>query len=303
MRRTTTIFAAITILLMFTGAARAPQQVNWEALNPAFQGATFVKDRSVCLGCHEESIKKYEKTAHHKAFSAGRTSLEALDCESCHGPRSKHVEEPNRDLALDKLNATQRSAICLQCHQGAGNQIQWSGSGHAAAEVSCTNCHVVMEPRTEKALLAGRTEPDTCYSCHSDMRSKVAKTSHHPIREGKMACSSCHNPHGSSGPSLLRAASLNETCYTCHADKRGPFLWEHSPARDNCATCHDAHGSNNRALLVAKGSLQCLECHSYGGHINSPRYNRTSTPYGQGCVNCHFMVHGSNHPSGAKLTR
>lgn len=303
MRRIGFVIAALPILFLLTGAVRAPQQVNWESLNPAFNGATFVKDRTVCLGCHEESMKKYEETTHHKAFSAGRTALEALDCESCHGPRSKHVDNPNRDFAIDKLTASERSSICLQCHQGGTDQMHWSGSAHSGADVSCTSCHFVMQKRTETALLAGRNEPETCYSCHSDMRSKLQKTSHHPVREGKMTCSSCHNPHGSAAPSLLRAASVNETCYNCHADKRGPFIWEHPPARDNCISCHDAHGSNNRTLLVAKGSLQCLECHSYGGHINGMRYNRTSTPYGQGCVNCHMMVHGSNHPSGAKLTR
>ena len=39
MRRVITILAVVPILLMFTGAARAPQQVNWEALDPAFSRA------------------------------------------------------------------------------------------------------------------------------------------------------------------------------------------------------------------------------------------------------------------------
>ena len=43
--------------------------------------------------------------------------------------------------------------------------------------------------------------------------------------------------------------------------------------------------------------------HSVWAYINVPRYNRTSNPYGNGCVNCHIMTHGSNHPSGAKQTR
>jgi len=55
--------------------------------------------------------------------------------------------------------------------------------------------------------------------------------------------------------------------------------------------------------LNRKDSFLCLQCHSYGGHINLPRYNRTSNPYGSGCTNCHMAIHGSNHPSGAKLTR
>jgi DmsE family decaheme c-type cytochrome len=117
-----------------------------------------------------------------------------------------------------------------------------------------------------------------------------------------MDCTGCHNPHGST-PSLLTKNTLNETCYSCHAEKRGPFVWEHAPARETCANCHTPHGSNQRNLLAGKDPFLCLGCHSYGGHINLPRYNRVSNPYGSGCTNCHLSVHGSNHPSGAKLTR
>lgn len=117
-----------------------------------------------------------------------------------------------------------------------------------------------------------------------------------------MDCASCHNVHGAT-PALLTKNTVNDTCFTCHTDKRGPFVWEHAPARENCANCHTPHGSNQRSLLTGKDSFLCLSCHSYGGHINLPRYNRTSNPYGNGCVNCHTSVHGSNHPSGAKLTR
>ena len=117
-----------------------------------------------------------------------------------------------------------------------------------------------------------------------------------------MDCASCHNAHGSA-PSLLIRQSVTETCFTCHTDKRGPFVWEHAPVREDCANCHAAHGSSQRNLLTAKDPFLCLSCHSYGGHVNLPRYNRVSNPYGSGCSNCHISVHGSNHPSGAKLTR
>jgi DmsE family decaheme c-type cytochrome len=117
-----------------------------------------------------------------------------------------------------------------------------------------------------------------------------------------MDCASCHNVHGSTAGLLIKN-TLNETCVTCHAEKRGPFIWEHAPVRESCANCHVPHGSNHRNLLTVKDSFLCLTCHSYGGHINLPRYNRVSNPYGSGCVNCHITAHGSNHPSGAKLTR
>ncbi len=297
------VLITLTVCVSVLAAPRAPRPVDWAALNPAFKDATFVKDTSVCLTCHEDSVKAYEQTTHHHAFRAGRTGLEALECESCHGPRSKHVENPGRDFALEGLDADHRSSICLQCHEGGRNQMHWSGSAHNAANMSCDSCHFVMKQKTETALLARNSEQETCYQCHASVRGQMQKASHHPVREGKISCSNCHNPHGTISTSLLRGSSLNDTCYSCHADKRGPFIWEHPPARDNCGTCHEAHGSNNRSMLLAKGAFQCTQCHSYGGHINVPRYNRVSTPTNSGCVNCHVAVHGSNHTSGAKLTR
>ena len=70
-----------------------------------------------------------------------------------------------------------------------------------------------------------------------------------PMLEGKMSCSSCHNPHGSITPALLKEPSLNDTCFTCHAEKRGPFLWEHAPVVESCTNCHDPHGSNHDKML------------------------------------------------------
>jgi DmsE family decaheme c-type cytochrome len=281
------------------GTAQA-EGVDWAAINPAFAGATYVKDKQVCAGCHEDSMAAYQHTEHARIFEYGAKGvLQARDCESCHGPRSQHVENPDTSLAM---TGEQYGAACLQCHQDSG-RMYWKSSQHKTADVSCTSCHTVMQKKSDRALLTAAEETAVCYTCHADVRGQMQKAYHHPVREGKMSCSSCHNPHGSVGKNLLKGATVNETCFQCHQEKRGPFVWEHPVVRENCANCHDVHGSNNRDLLNAKGSFLCMQCHSYGGHINVPRYNRTSNPYGQGCVNCHITQHGSNHPSGAKFTR
>jgi DmsE family decaheme c-type cytochrome len=275
--------------------------VDWPAINPAFAGATFVNDQETCRTCHEDVMSSFEYTAHARAFAHGAPPSGAGVCEICHGPRSKHVENQAPETAYARLSPKGRSAVCLQCHDG-GTRFGWKSGPHGQNDVSCTSCHSVMSNRGERALLAKRTVTDTCYACHDQVRAESQKMSHHPVREGRMDCASCHNAHGST-PGLLKKNTLNETCTSCHAEKRGPFLWEHAPVRENCANCHTPHGSNNRNLLTAKDSFLCLSCHSYGGHINLPRYNRTSNPYGNGCVNCHITTHGSNHPSGAKQTR
>jgi len=274
--------------------------VDWVALNPAFAGATFLGNDQICTACHQDAVHAYRGTAHARMAEVGRLRGQ-LTCESCHGPRSQHIAALGTALAWENLDAAQQSSVCMQCHEG-GTRMAWAGGPHAWSDVSCTDCHSVMEAKSHKALLTQKAVPETCYTCHAETRAQMSKTSHHPVREGLMDCASCHNVHGSS-PGLMLTPTMNETCLTCHADKRGPFVWEHQPVRESCATCHEPHGSSNRALLTKKDTFLCLSCHSYGGHINLPRYNRVSNPYGSGCMNCHMTIHGSTHPSGAKFIR
>jgi DmsE family decaheme c-type cytochrome len=132
-----------------------------------------------------------------------------------------------------------------------------------------------------------------------------------PLLEGKISCVDCHNPHGSTTPPLLKANSVNETCYNCHAEKRGPFLYEHAPVRDNCVNCHSPHGSNNEKLLVVARPILCQQCHEQNGHLtelmtrggiaNGPRPD--PRVIGRACNNCHSQIHGSNSPSGSRFER
>jgi DmsE family decaheme c-type cytochrome len=297
------IAASTAVLAVALGwnasVATAPARpVDWVKLNPAFAGATFVKDPEACRTCHEDAMDTFAGTKH--AHAAGVASMARTgDCESCHGPRSKHIEDPTAELAITKADA--QSKVCLQCHEG-GARFAWKAGPHQSADVSCTSCHTVMEKKSDRALLMKSTGRETCSSCHADVKGELNKMSHHPVREGRMECASCHNVHGSTA-SLLLKSTVTDTCVTCHTEKRGPFVWEHAPVRESCANCHTPHGSNQRNLLNGKDAFLCLSCHSYGGHINLPRYNRVSNPYGSGCTNCHITTHGSNHPSGAKFTR
>ncbi len=110
---------------------------------------------------------------------------------------------------------------------------------------------------------------------------------------------------------MIKADSINELCYTCHTDKRGPFLWEHSPVRENCTTCHAPHGSNHERLLVAKLPWLCQRCHVSTRHPGS-LYDLRNTVAGanpnnraieHSCRNCHNNIHGTNAPSGPYFGR
>jgi DmsE family decaheme c-type cytochrome len=99
---------------------------------------------------------------------------------------------------------------------------------------------------------------------------------------------------------------VNETCYTCHSEKRGPYLWEHPPVVENCANCHDPHGSNHEKMLKVPRPRLCQQCHptGHGGPLAKPSDPaQVRFVFNKACNNCHFNLHGSNHPAGAFFTR
>lgn len=311
------LFFIIAPLFLHLEKAGA-KEVDWTAINPDIADATYVKNDAKCLECHEDYMQTFDKTRHARAFKFGaQNELQSRGCEACHGPMSKHLtasrkKEYRISLKTDgPLTPQQRNSVCLQCHEK-GIRMHWQGSQHEISGVGCSKCHYISERRSGKNLFINEDSKKACFQCHKERRAQLQRSSHMPLREGKMDCSSCHNPHGGPGPSLLKTASVNETCYQCHAEKRGPMLWEHAPVRENCSNCHDPHGSNFQTLLKAKPPYLCQQCHDGSGHPGT-LYSGTALPgssgspqkqfYGKGCLNCHSQIHGSNHPSGARLQR
>lgn len=313
------VFLAIAVLLLFAvnPAAAFYGEVDWVKINPNLKGAASINSIDGCVECHADYIKLFNKSKHAKSikYKSGDIGIQNT-CEACHGPLSKHLEEPDLGKKLDSvisfktITPKQKSAICLQCHESE-SRMHWRGSAHEMMGGSCDKCHYVMTKKSRKAMLISEDPKNSCFQCHKQQRSLMERTSHHPLREGKLSCTSCHNPHGGIGPKLLNTASVNETCYQCHQEKRGPYIWEHPPVRENCSGCHEPHGSNLDSLLKIKMPYLCENCHSNTQHPSNIYDNRAlgtrsgslSRVIGKSCLNCHGMVHGSNHPSGARLTR
>ena len=314
---------AVGFLLAGTVATSATAADAAPADNPAAK-ARMAEDAK-CTTCHNEAWRKPVLSIYQTPHG-NRADARAPVCTSCHGQSEGHQKDPGGTkpnvvfAGHDKSAADTQNGVCLTCHQS-GLRQHWSGSQHQNEGLSCTNCHAVHTPHDN--VLSKATQPEVCFACHKTQRAQAHRISHHPILEGKVVCSDCHNPHGSTGPTLLVKNSVNETCYTCHAEKRGPFLWEHAPVTDDCTNCHTPHGSNNAPLLKARAPWLCQECHS-GDHAkniysgaNLPGGNAVtinglqglanqSPPAqlnGRACMNCHVLVHGSNHPAGAKFQR
>ena len=304
--------AAIVIVagvLLFPRSAPAQKAPSAAAELPAgYVGS------EACKVCHEEAWQRFSRTKMGRLllFQA-RNAKESSGCESCHGPGQAHAEAGGEKgvgnlITFAKDDPTpieERNQKCLTCHTK-GTRVFWKGSAHNMRDVACTNCHAVMDNHSGRGQLAKATEIETCGTCHLQKRMAQLRSSHMPLREGKMSCSSCHNPHGTVTPALLKENSTNDNCFRCHTEKRGPFLWQHAPVIENCTNCHDAHGTNHeRMLKVAKPRL-CQQCHIETRHPTSPYGRDTGSlkfVMGSQCVNCHVNIHGSNHPAGFAFTR
>ena len=308
------LLMAVTPTLALAQAATAPAPLP-RADQYSAKGA------DTCLGCHDDEGAGYSATALFKTKHAHRGDKRSpfgpggLQCEACHGPgalhaRTKKAEHINTFKADAALPLAQRNQACLSCHQN-GTLNAWHAGAHERANLACSDCHKVHSVKGDPVLVKA-SESQVCLSCHKGQRADFHKPSTHPVLQGKMSCSDCHNPHGSAAPAMLAKATVNQTCFSCHADKRGPLLWEHAPVAEDCSLCHTPHGSVRQALLNKSPPMLCQQCHSTAGHPSVARPS-TGLPGGStggavflvagSCSNCHTRVHGSNHPSGAKLMR
>jgi DmsE family decaheme c-type cytochrome len=293
------VFLMMVSLLCFS---KAPAQE--EKGNAGYAGA------EICKTCHEKVYEQLSKTSMGILFlKHPMTPAERLGCETCHGQAAEHVASGGKTfVGMIRFtkgttnSAHERNEVCLKCHQKR-QRLFWDNSMHAVKDLTCVTCHVVHTGpgiRT-RYQLARLTVNDTCKTCHKEQVSSEWKFSHHPLREGKMSCASCHNPHGTASPKLVNAINTRELCFNCHAQYRGPFVFQHPPVMEDCFNCHQPHGSAYPALLKQPPIRLCRECHVT--FHNAPfRTNqgliRTNQMMGSACVNCHRNIHGSNSTAG-----
>jgi len=294
--------------LQTAGPAGAPTASQ----TPPSAPASGYAGSDTCATCHTTEEESLKGTQHAQAKNPS-TPAAAHGCESCHGPGQAHVDDEQKGhiQKFPQMKPGEINATCLTCHNR-GEHAGWEGSAHERRNLSCATCHSVHSPKSFTHQLVKGNETELCVTCH---RVQVAKTersvAHMPVREGKMACTSCHNPHGSIGnvKALKTGSSVGELCTSCHTEMRGPVLWEHVPVRENCATCHDPHGSSNDRMLVVRMPFLCQRCHVATKHpaslydTDEITVKKSNRMFGRSCVNCHSNIHGSNHPSGQFFMR
>ncbi len=265
-----------------------------------------------CQVCHED-------VAGHEVMASYHSN-----CESCHGGGSLHVDSESID---DIRNPS--SEDCLACHRpGRDTHLQWGFGDHSRAGLICSDCH---DPHNKERsyLRLSRPTPfpdmDTssqlCVECHSNVGTRFRYPSHHPVAEGAMGCTSCHDPHEDA---RVRPGTQNQLCAECHQSVMGPWIYEHPPATEDCQICHDPHGAVTNDLLVTVQPVVCISCHSVNDEFHhlqigpgipfpdnititedfptdpaqkikpfEPSQRNQAGTYLRRCTDCHGAVHGS----------
>lgn len=272
--------------------------------------ATFVGSET-CLECHDPGELGIGNV--HMRIEPFEVQGREVGCESCHGPGSRHSEEGEaaliRSLAGEGYAATE---VCMSCHR-TKKLHEWQVSVHAAEGVACSECHAIHQESMDPEA--------SCRNCHADSVAQFQLPSHHPVREGKMSCASCHDVHAATQGMLKTRMRPNDLCFTCHQAQEGPFIFEHEPVQEDCSTCHRPHGAVANNLLVANEPVLCLQCHDFHFHAGYRSADaqeveiggiERENPFGaQGfniayttsCTQCHSRVHGSDTPSQTVTSR
>ncbi len=310
--RTCFVFAVFGLAscLLSSAAEKTDQWVASFAKYVNIEGATAVGP-DTCAQCHSDVARNFQHAFHKQ---------QGVECEECHGNGSLHVEgggDVSKIISFAKRTPQQANGVCLGCHARDERVRHWLSGSHSANHLRCIDCHQVhdralreatqgqlaFDTATRAQFTAAAVSPETnvimrprwqsndaCLKCHQTQGGQLSMPYHHPLREAKMTCMDCHDPHGGPAGNNLRSANVNQLCLGCHAQYRGPFAYQHPPVTENCMICHTAHGSPNTNLLNVSEPALCLQCHA--GH-----HNGAGLPLPDRCTNCHGSIHGTDVPT------
>ena len=228
------------------------QKAKWD-LSPGYERRNAHFDRPIgasCLYCHANHVNPTRGTVNH--YETPIFQGHAIGCERCHGPGEEHAVRPmivdGRDVTIvnpANLEPPLRDAVCEQCHLSGRRRIPRLGKTDQDFRpgLAFHSFWTVFEPAegSNGERFVGQVEQMRESRCHA-------------ASQGKLGCTSCHDPHRVPEPDE-RTAYYRERCLNCHAKK--PCALERttrlkqSPA-DDCVSCHmPRQGSHDIAHSAA----------------------------------------------------
>jgi hypothetical protein len=232
--------------------------------DPTNGGATLI-GQAACSACHPGIAALFQQHDHNAA---------SVNCESCHGPGSKHIPNP----AARNIFADSTINLCARCHTGSADpnvipvangyiaplaqvaELRASG-GHST--FACGVCH---DPHASARHDRADAIRNACPVCHIGQN----RAFHEPFTlvlgniTEKVDCPSCHMPltgvlHAAAGPDVVGTLGGRA------GDERGHIFridTQHATIADMFSAdgTHVVKDAEGRAAVTP--DFACLRCHN-----------------------------------------
>ncbi len=192
---------------------------------------------------------------HFTGFMSQETRVDTgISCEACHGPASKHVDNPDSKLYLASLSdPVRQNEVCLQCHmRNRDKRMEKVDMKEIFGDArDYPFGYEPGKPLSEYKMVAPftyGTETKEFYANGMGKKNRMQGNEFVHSMKGKhgITCINCHNPH-----TLEPTAQKNDgnaLCMKCHSF--GSLIGPHQKNIES----HTKHKANS------KGS-SCVECH------------------------------------------
>lgn len=220
------------------------QKKKW-SLSPGYENGNAHFQRPIgveCFTCHSNHVDWVSGTTNQFKLPLTPRGF-GIGCERCHGPGELHVLEEqegvqdssdNPSIVNPKnplLSVALREAICEQCHLEGAARVMRQGRDpfdfRPGLPLPLVWSVFVNSEESGENQAVGQVEQMHESKCYQ-------------ASQGKMGCTSCHDPHEAPKTSEI-AAYFRNACLSCH-EKHGCALAEKSrleqSPEDSCIACH-----------------------------------------------------------------